>query len=138
MTKPAQELLHLSKALRTHGSMPPILPAGVPVSQGLSSTTFTPPPLDGSSTPAEIYDWVFQHNKTHPVFVTPTDNGRTKTLLWGEVLGAMYRGAKLLRETIGTKPGTPASPIVGILSTTGQFILHLRSGLCLFTLLRQI
>ncbi|KAJ7912191.1 hypothetical protein B0H13DRAFT_2008004 [Mycena leptocephala] len=76
-----------------------------PHSQALSSATFTPPPLDGSLTIAQVYDWHFQN--------TPTiDYGSARTIFWPEAVQAIYAGARILRNRFGRPLGGSSKPVV--------------------------
>jgi hypothetical protein len=95
------------------------LPAPPPT-QGLESKTFRPPPLDGSLTLPEIYDWHFVNTPDHRLFIFADDNQNTRTILWPEAVRAIYNGARFLRNTIDRKPDSEGIPIVAILAAAGK------------------
>ncbi|KAF8216298.1 hypothetical protein K438DRAFT_1796975 [Mycena galopus ATCC 62051] len=89
-----------------------------PQTQARSSSTFRPPPLDGSLTIPEIYDWHFQNTPNHRLFVYARADGSTRTVYWSEAVHAIYVGAKILRDRFKWTAGIPEAPIVGILASS--------------------
>ncbi|KAJ7697661.1 hypothetical protein B0H17DRAFT_1130265 [Mycena rosella] len=94
----------------------PLPPA--PQTQALSSSTFKPPPLDGSLSIGQIYDWHFQNTPNHRLFLFSQDDGKTRTIYWPEAVHAIYIGAKILRDRFGWIAGRTETPIVGILTAS--------------------
>ncbi|TFK21458.1 acetyl-CoA synthetase-like protein [Coprinopsis marcescibilis] len=88
----------------------------VPRTQALASKTFTPPPLDGSLHPAELYDWNSRNNPNHPLYVYANEDGTTTTILWPEAVDAIYHGVKRIRRIMNWSPGLTNPPIIAILS----------------------
>ena len=91
-----------------------------PRTQALSSTTFRPPPLDGSLTIPEAYDWHYKHSPQHPLFIYSDEDGSVNTIYWPEATKAVHRAghvaAKLAAE------GSPSSnrrPVFAILAGNG-------------------
>ncbi|KAJ7648213.1 hypothetical protein DFH06DRAFT_1050166 [Mycena polygramma] len=104
---------------------PRLLPP-LPQTQAHDSLTFKPPPLDGSLTIAQMYDWHFQNTPHHRLFVYSKEDGSTRTIYWPEAVGAAYTGAKILRDRFGWTAGKSEVPVVGILAssdTIPSFIL---------------
>ncbi|KAJ7204502.1 hypothetical protein GGX14DRAFT_460740 [Mycena pura] len=92
------------------------------------ASAFKPPPLDGSLTMPQIYDWHLQNNPNHRLFVYARDDGSTRTICWREAVQAVHVGAKLLRDRFGWVPGRPKSHIVAILApsdTISYWILYI-------------
>ncbi|KAK0238145.1 hypothetical protein EDD85DRAFT_921521 [Armillaria nabsnona] len=87
-----------------------------PQTQALTSKTFIPPPLDGSLTLPEIYDWHSKHNPGHRLFVYTQQDGTPRTVYWPEAVRAVHTGAKLFRDRLGWKPGPNEKPVVAILA----------------------
>ena len=56
----------------------PIAP--LPKSQALNTSTFHIPPLDGSLSLGEIFDWQYEHSPEHPVFQYADDAGHVTVL----------------------------------------------------------
>ncbi len=99
------------------------LPAPPPT-QALSSKTFKTPPLDGSLTFPEIYDWHLEHTPSHPLFVYSDGDDKEQTILWPEAVHAVHRAGRIVRSLLS--PGdtvdvnrTPS--VVAILAGTGAF-----------------
>ncbi|KAJ7464987.1 hypothetical protein B0H11DRAFT_2050421 [Mycena galericulata] len=89
-----------------------------PQTQAHSSPTFQPPPLDGSLTIAQIYDWHFRYTQNHRLFVYAQVDGSTRTIYWPEAVRAVYVGAKILRNRFKWTSGTSMMPVVSILSSS--------------------
>ncbi|KAH9840963.1 uncharacterized protein C8Q71DRAFT_854811 [Rhodofomes roseus] len=111
-----------------------------PQTQALSSATFKPPPLDGSLTLPEIYDWHFEHTPNHRLFVFDKEDGTLRTIYWPEAVTAINVGAKIIRDRMGWKPNMEGYPVVAILSPSDSipyFTLEMsimRAGYVVFPL----
>ncbi|KAF8968163.1 hypothetical protein BDZ97DRAFT_1655638 [Flammula alnicola] len=92
-----------------------LLPAP-PQTQALQSSTFRPPPLDGSLTLPEIYDWHLQNTPHHRLFIFSDDVGKIRTIYWPEAVRAIHTGARLLRLALEWQPNEERVPIVAILA----------------------
>ena len=93
----------------------------VPHTQALSSTTFRLPPLDGTLTIAEMWDWHTEHSPEHPVFEYSDDDGNVTTIKWPEATRAMHRAGRLVKSFADAHPSsTDRKPIVAILASTGK------------------
>jgi hypothetical protein len=92
-----------------------------PRTQALSSTTFTLPPLDGSLTLPEIYDFHLQHSPNHPAFIYADAPGSTRTILLNEVIRGLHRAGRIVRSCItGENMELPhGRPIIAILALAG-------------------
>ncbi|KAJ7627164.1 NRPS-like enzyme [Roridomyces roridus] len=66
---------------------------------GLSSSSFTPPPLDSSLRLPEIFDLHAAHSPEHPLFVYSEDNA-LKTLTWSQAVQCFHRAAHIARTHI--------------------------------------
>ncbi|KAF8200271.1 hypothetical protein BJ912DRAFT_921743 [Pholiota molesta] len=106
----------LRDALKCCGNAEVAITITPPPTQALQSKTFRPPPLDGSLTLPEIYDWHFVNTPDHRLFIFADDNQNTRTILWPEAVRAIYNGARFLRNTIDRKPDSDGIPIVAILA----------------------
>lgn len=98
----------------------PCLLASPPQTQALSSKTFSPPPLDGSLTLPELYEWHLKNTPNHRLFVFSREHGGTRTILWPEAVGAVRTGARLVRRAMGWKSGMNDVPVVAILAASGR------------------
>ncbi|KAK0193507.1 NRPS-like enzyme [Armillaria mellea] len=85
----------------------------LPTPQGVSSLTFRPPPLDGSLTFPELFDYNATHSPRHPLFrYNDPDNGGFRTILWEEGVAAFHTAGHYFKKYIhGDTPVT-----VGILA----------------------
>lgn len=74
----------------------------IPNTQALSSTTFKPPPLDGSLNLPEICEWNARNNPEHPVFVYAGDDGEEHEILWPGLVSAMLRVSNFVESAISS------------------------------------
>ncbi|PBK81171.1 hypothetical protein ARMGADRAFT_948670 [Armillaria gallica] len=61
----------------THRAIPPL-----PNRQAVESDTFRPPPIDGSFTLQQMYDWHLQHSPHRRLFVYSREDGSIRTICW--------------------------------------------------------
>lgn len=102
-----------------------------PPTQALSSTTFRPPPLDGSLTLPEIYEYNFLHNGDHAMFVYDEgeligEESQIKRINWREAGRAVHNAARYLRS--GTQTDRAAGhkrPVVALIGVFGAFCCYL-------------
>ena len=102
-----------------------ILP--IPASLAKAGSKFVRPPLDGSMTVPQIYDWHYVHNPAHSVFVfkdIPT--GQLKHLTYREVVPTMHAAARFVLLQANMNPEEIPSaaarrPTVGIVANTGEY-----------------
>ncbi|KAK0451171.1 NRPS-like enzyme [Desarmillaria tabescens] len=89
----------------------------LPTPQGVTSLTFKPPPLDGSLTFPELFDYNATHSPKHPLFrYDDLDNGGFRTILWEEGVAAFHTAGHYFKKYIhGDAPIT-----VGILANTNS------------------
>ena len=92
-----------------------------PNTQGLAEgSDFQTPPLDGSLTLAQIYDWQLHHSPNHRLFVFSDSNGGVRNITWKAAMAGIYTGARSLRSRIqGVVAAKHLVPVVAILSTAG-------------------
>ncbi|KAJ7449030.1 hypothetical protein B0H11DRAFT_2079260 [Mycena galericulata] len=101
---------------------PRLLPPPPPIHAN-ASPTFAGPPLDGSLTIAQLYDWHFRNTPNHRLFVYTQDDGSIRTIYWPEAVHAVYVGAKIIRDRLEWVPGMAETPVVAILHTIPYFTL---------------
>ncbi|CCM06520.1 uncharacterized protein FIBRA_08792 [Fibroporia radiculosa] len=89
-----------------------------PQTQGLSSKTFCPPPLDGSILFGQIFEWHEQHSPHHRLFIYADDTGRIQDITWSDAARAIRAGAQLARECVPWKQEMGKAPIIGILAAS--------------------
>lgn len=104
-----------------------------PQTQALSSKTFSRPPLDGSLSLPEIFDWHLEHSKEHRLFIFLQENGDIREILWPEAVRAVHVGARIVRQIMNWKAGMQKTPVVAILAASGEgftllmpwFLIHI-------------
>lgn len=85
----------------------------VPNPQGLSSRTFVTPPIDGSLTIAEVFDFNAEHSPEHPYFVYEDQSTHNIVpVTWKSLRNATRRVARIVHSY----DVPPASRIIGILA----------------------
>ena len=89
-----------------------------PRMQALSSKTFQAPPLDGSLTLPELYDWQAENSSEHPLFTYGDPDGPVHTITWSEATRAIHRAGRIVRDAVGTLSSSLV-PVVAILANTG-------------------
>ncbi|KAJ6459713.1 hypothetical protein C8R47DRAFT_1028048 [Mycena vitilis] len=90
-----------------------------PTPQGLSSSTFKPPPLDGSLLLPEILDHHAQHSPDHPIFVYADKDKSVHAIPWSRAAKAFLKVAHIAHTRVGAaSPGS--RPVVAILASTDQ------------------
>ncbi|KAK7689664.1 hypothetical protein QCA50_007459 [Cerrena zonata] len=92
----------------------------VPKTQGLTSSTFKIPPLDGSLTLPQIYDWNLKHSPTHPLFEYADEDGVITTLTWAQVVRGVHHAGAYVKLKIAKdqQRSLEDRPIVSILAYT--------------------
>ncbi|KAH9912112.1 acetyl-CoA synthetase-like protein [Fomitopsis serialis] len=90
-----------------------------PHTQGHSCATFKIPPLDGSLTFPQMFDFHEQHSADHRLFVYAGQDGAVNTVNWSRASVAIRRAAILVTECMSHKYH-PAHeiPVVAILSAS--------------------
>lgn len=97
-----------------------------PRTQALTSTTFRPPPLDGSLTVPEFYDWHCINSPEHPLFIYADENGLATTIYWPEATKAVHRAGRIALKLANTRqPLSNRRPVFAILAGNG--VLRLRN-----------
>ncbi|KAI0926228.1 putative NRPS-like protein biosynthetic cluster [Taiwanofungus camphoratus] len=116
-----------------------ILPSP-PRTQSYLDTAFRPPPLDGSLTLPEIYEWHAKHNPNHRFFVFANDDDTIQSISFSEVVRAVHVGARIIRDRMGWKPDVDETPVVAILAASDVIpycttvISVMRAGYAVFPL----
>lgn len=90
-----------------------------PHPQAQSSSTFIPPPLDGSLTIPEIYDFHLKHNGEHPLFVYDDENGVVRTIRWKQAVQAIHTAGRFVRSATREPQAQDHTPVVAILAVNG-------------------
>lgn len=92
-----------------------------------SGCKFTVPPLDGSLTLQEIYDFHYTNNPDHPVFVYSNVNGDLKYLTYTEVVPAAHRAARIVAKIakIDLNASSATFSSIAIVASAGELQLHM-------------
>jgi hypothetical protein len=94
-----------------------------PTPQAVHCSTFTPPPLDGSSNILEAFDWHATHSSEHPLFVLSVGDTGVRRVSWGQAMTILDGAAKLFHRDLASS-NVPRRSTVGILGNPGLFPLH--------------
>ncbi|EJD42001.1 acetyl-CoA synthetase-like protein [Auricularia subglabra TFB-10046 SS5] len=84
--------------------MPVYVPPPVVTPQGVKCPLFTPPPVDGSCTLPQAYDWHLEHSPEHDLYVYEDVDGTVRTIKWKEAAHAVYRAAHIALAHAADKP----------------------------------
>ncbi|KAJ8092337.1 putative NRPS-like protein biosynthetic cluster [Marasmius tenuissimus] len=85
----------------------------------VSSATFKRPPLDGSMSLTQIFDWQAQNSPNHHLFIYNDKDGRVQSISWREGVAAIYNGARLIHsQTANICLGRHGVPVIAIVSST--------------------
>ena len=96
-----------------------------PRSQGLESSTFKPPTLDGSVSFPELYDWHYHHSPDHPAFIfddpSRSESNDLCVYRWKTVVSAIHRTGRRILSLFGlTLPLDPERlPVIAVLAAAG-------------------
>ncbi|KAF9465935.1 hypothetical protein BDZ94DRAFT_1296127 [Collybia nuda] len=89
--------------------------------QATGCRTFSPPPLDGSLSLPEIYDYNGIHNSQHPLFVYEGLDGRMETILWGQASRAVHTAARYVQSSLRAENTHNQSTVISILGNMDTF-----------------
>lgn len=95
------------------------IPAGPQIPAGSKNLTFTLPPLDGSLTISEIFDFHAEHSSKHPLFVYSDQAGNVREVLWPSAARAMHRAGHIVRSRLDETHMRQGRPIVAVLAMQG-------------------
>lgn len=87
-------------------------------SQAASSPTFTAPPIDGSLSIPEMWDYIMIHNSDHPLFVYEK-NGTVQTIPWSEGIRAIHTAAHLVESILRPLTAKTSQAPIAVLAVTG-------------------
>lgn len=93
----------------------------LPQTQAFKCSTFKIPPLDGSLSVPEIYDWHAEHSSDHPLFEFAEDDGIVQTITWKEANKGVHRAGWYTKRLLDgeQKVGGGERPIVAIFASAG-------------------
>ncbi|KAF4568263.1 putative NRPS-like protein biosynthetic cluster [Pleurotus pulmonarius] len=84
--------------------------------------TFKQPPLDGSLTLPEIYDWHLDHSPNHPLFVFRSVNEGLHNIVWSQGVQTVHLAANFFLDQIGANDGRTVIAILAITDAFSYFI----------------
>ncbi|CAL1699334.1 unnamed protein product [Somion occarium] len=96
----------------------------LPPTQCLSTDTFKQPPLDGTLSLPEIYDWHLEHSPNHPLFVYADDAGIATTIYWPEAVRAVHRAGRLIQSLVQDADSKRSGPLVIAILAPTDFIAY--------------
>ena len=103
-----------------------------PRTQALNCTTFALPPLDGTLTLPEIYDFHLQHSPNHQLFVYADRSGLNHTILWSKAVRSIHRAGHIVQSRLNDGLVKPScKPIVAILALSGMSHISIYERICL-------
>lgn len=87
-------------------------------------SNFTLPPQDGSLTLSDIFDFHYDHNPNHPLFVYPNASGEIIKVTYAEVIPAAHRAARYVAgiANIDLDADPTTFPTVAVLALSGEFL----------------
>jgi acyl-CoA synthetase (AMP-forming)/AMP-acid ligase II len=88
--------------------------------QGLSSSTFRPPPLDGSLLLPDVFEHHAQHSPDHPLFVYADEDKITRTITWYRAVKAFQTAAHISRIQVKVTDRESVPHVVAILASAGS------------------
>ncbi len=91
---------------------------------------WTIPPLDGSISVPELYDFHYRHNPHHPVFVyTNADTDELTHVRYSELVPAAHRAGWYVTKTTNFNHSADMNvrPVVAVLAATGMSPASLQS-----------
>ncbi|KAF9042789.1 acetyl-CoA synthetase-like protein [Hymenopellis radicata] len=89
--------------------------------QGFDRATFSPPPVDGSLSIPELFDYNGVHSPDHPAFVY-SDKSSLRTITWSHASHAVNRAASFIRQQVEQNgPHNDRATIIAILANLDTF-----------------
>ncbi len=87
--------------------------------QGFNHATFSSPPVDGSLSIPELFDYNGLHSPDHPAFVY-SDKSVRRTITWSHASRAVNRAASFIRQQVEQNgPHNDRSIVIAILANLG-------------------
>ncbi|KAF9258234.1 hypothetical protein L218DRAFT_821252, partial [Marasmius fiardii PR-910] len=81
------------------------------------STTFRPPPIDGSLTLLDMCEWHREHSPEHPLFIFARPDGTTSQITWADTVNAVHRGVSFIQDRIKiSKSSGDSTPVIAIVA----------------------
>lgn len=95
----------------------------LPRTQALRSSTFKPPPLDGSLALPEIYDWHLINSPAHPLLTFTQSDGTLRIICWREFVRAAHEAGYILQRRFGEVKDIIRPPVIGIIASSGEWCI---------------
>ena len=86
--------------------------------------SFALPPLDGSLTLPDLYEWHSKNSPKHPLFVFEDEPGKLRTILWEEAIRGVNHAARIATDAVGVdviRESDNDLPVVSILGSLGLY-----------------
>ncbi|KIY43241.1 acetyl-CoA synthetase-like protein [Fistulina hepatica ATCC 64428] len=104
---------------------------------------FQAPPIDGSLSVPQIYDWHLIHNVHYPVFLYQSEDGGAKkdvVLTYGHVVPAAHEAGRYISRATGVSidPSVKLKPVIAVMSASDSITLFttllgmMRSGILVY------
>jgi hypothetical protein len=92
----------------------------LPTPQAVHCKTFTPPPMDGTMTVPDVFDWHAEHSPDHVVFVL-SDNleSETERMTYKDANALINKATGLYYRDLA-RHDVPARSVVGIFGNPGM------------------
>ena len=81
------------------------------------SSTYHDPPLDGSVTVPEFWDWHLEYSPNHPLFQYAEEDESITTITWSQAARAMHSAGRLIDSQLR---GREPRQIVAIYAAPGK------------------
>ncbi|KDQ13177.1 hypothetical protein BOTBODRAFT_175781 [Botryobasidium botryosum FD-172 SS1] len=91
-----------------------------PTQQAVNSSTFMPPPIDGSISTSQTIDFHLANNPTYPIFrFAAGDSSKPayEDILWRDAGQAIHRAARFAQAHIEASPNSTTPPVVVIFAS---------------------
>lgn len=90
-----------------------------PLPKGKNSLTFHPPPVDGTRSVPELFQYNAEHSPEHPLFVFADGPDATRTIKYSEAWRMIQRASKIV-HSLPVGADSKTSRTVGILANAGE------------------
>ena len=95
----------------------------LPTPQAVRCSTFTPPPMDGTMTVPDVFDWHAEHSPDHVVFVLSDDpESDTEQMTYKDVKVLTNKATGLYYRDLA-RHDVPVRSVVGMFGNPGSVLL---------------
>jgi hypothetical protein len=89
--------------------------------QAVHYSTFTPPPMDGTMTVPDVFDWHAEHSPDHVVFLlSDSPDSETERMTYKDANALINKATGLYYRNIA-RHDVPARSVVGMFGNPGMF-----------------